>query len=129
MSCRFGLKGLTYLDKPSAGQRVEEANDPIVFRGEVDRMYIGGGSREVRIADQGNAEIVVRTSGFKDFVVWNPHAEKARGMADLGEDNYSSFVCVEAGSVNETVQLEAGAQWEGAQGLSLRIKEGATGTQ
>ena len=121
----FGLKGLTYLDKPSGGRRVEETGEPVVFHGEVDRVYIDGGSREVHIADEGNAELIVKTTGFNDFVVWNPHAEKARAMADLGEDNYSRFVCVEAGSVNSTVSLPSGGHWEGAQGLSLRIKEAA----
>ena len=100
---------------------MEESNDPVVFRGEVDRVYIGGGGRELRIADEGNAEVVVKATGFADIVVWNPHAEKARGMTDLGEDNYTRFVCVETGSVDDTLTLQAGAQWEGAQGLSLRL--------
>lgn len=26
--------------------------------------------------------------GFKDVVVWNPWVEKARGLADLGEEAY-----------------------------------------
>ena len=107
---------------------MEETSEPIVFRGEVDRVYIGGGSRDVRIADEGNAELLVKVSGFRDVVVWNPHAEKAKAMADLGEDNYSKFVCVEAGSVNEPVTLQAGGQWEGAQGLSLRMKDAPAST-
>jgi len=118
----FGLKGVAYLDKTKGGERVEETNEPVVFRGEVDRVYIDGGSREVRIADDGNAEVIVKAAGFRDVVVWNPHADKAKAMGDLGEENYPKFVCVETGSVNEELTLQAGGQWEAAQGLSLRIK-------
>ena len=125
----FGLRGLTYLDKTIGGQRVEETNDPIVFRGEVDRVYIGGGSRELRLADDGNAELIIKMTGFKDVVVWNPHVERAKSMPDLGEENYTKFVCVEAASVNEMITVEAGGKWEAAQGLSLRIKDEASSSK
>jgi len=32
-------------------------------------------------------------------VVWNPWQEKAAAMADLGDDDYVTMVCVEAGAV------------------------------
>jgi len=118
-----GLKDLTYLDKPNNAAVVVETNDPVVFRGEVDRVYQDGGSRTIYISDGGNAEFVLKTTGFKDLVVWNPAAEKAKTMADLGEESFTHFVCVEAGSVVKPVTLQAGNTWEGAQGLSIRLKE------
>jgi len=66
---------------------------------------------------------MIKTTGFQDYVVWNPAAEKARSMADLGEASYPYFVCVEAGSVVTPITLAAGQKWEGAQGLSIRIKD------
>lgn len=116
-----GLQGLTYLDKPTGGSEIEDSDEAISFRGEVDRVYIGGGARQVIIKDGGNADLIVKSSGFKDYVVWNPSNEKAKAMADLGEENYPHFVCVEAGSVAQPVKLAAGQTWEGSQGFSIRL--------
>jgi len=125
----WGLKGVTYLDKPNNAQRVVETADPIVFTGEVDRVYIDGASRTVYVGDSSNAGLMIKSTGFKDFVVWNPAAEKARSMGDLGEENYPYFVCVEAGTVAAPITLEAGQAWTGVQELSVRMKEQPTMTQ
>jgi len=34
-----------------------------------------------------------------DVVVWNPGPERARAIADLGDDDWQCFVCVEPGRV------------------------------
>ena len=120
-----GLQGLTYLDKPNDARPTTDADAEVAFRGEVDRVYLGGGGREVRIGDEGNAEWLLKVKGFKDFVVWNPAPEKAGGMADLGEEVWDRFICVEAGSVAEPVQLGKGEVWEGAQGVSIVMRENA----
>jgi len=119
-----GLKGLTYLDKPNNAAPTLESEDAVRFRGEVDRVYVEGGSREVRIGDEADAEWLIKTKGFSDFVVWNPAPEKAKGMGDLGEENWDKFICVEAGSVAKPVNLGPGESWEGSQGLSIVMKEG-----
>jgi len=117
----FGLQGVNYIDKVDSGKIKTEENKSISISSETDRVYINGGANSVTINDKGNAEILIKTSGFNDFVVWNPWAEKAKAMADLGEENYRKFVCVEAGSVAEPVPLKAGQTWNGAQGLSLKL--------
>lgn len=40
-------------------------------------------------------------------VVWNPWIEKAKSMADFGDDEYKKMICVESGYVNERVVLES----------------------
>ena len=39
---------------------------------------------------------------------------------DLGEENWTKFVCVEAGSVTKPVELKAREKWEGVQGIKQR---------
>lgn len=74
-----------------------------------------------RVNDGGNCEVVVKTSGFKDIVVWNPHVAKTAGMADMPKDGWKSFVCVEPGSVQRPVTLDAGQTWDGLMGISLAM--------
>jgi len=117
-----GLQGLSYIDKVIKDTPTLAENRELVkFDGETDRIYLSSGARELEISDGGNCDLVLKTTGFDDAVVWNPAVEKARAMADLGESNWHKFVCVEAGSVAKPIQLEPGKKWEGAQGISLKF--------
>lgn len=40
------------------------------------------------------------------LVVWNPWVEKARGMKDFGDDEYTKMICVEAGYVQNRYVLK-----------------------
>ena len=113
------------MDKPNNATPTVDSSDEVRFGSEVDRVYLDGGSRDVRIGDDFPGEWLVKAKGFKDFVVWNPAPEKAKGMADLGEENWDRFICVEAGSVGQEVELEAGKTWEGSQGISIVRNEAA----
>ncbi|MEO0686508.1 MAG: D-hexose-6-phosphate mutarotase, partial [Cyanobacteria bacterium J06649_11] len=49
----------------------------------------------------------------KTAIVWNPGAEIAANMADLGADDYLNFVCVEtANAANEVIKVAAGQQYQ-----------------
>jgi glucose-6-phosphate 1-epimerase len=43
----------------------------------------------------------VRTEGAGNLVIWNPWDAKAREVADIGDDDWSQFVCIEAANVFE----------------------------
>ena len=34
-----------------------------------------------------------------DVVLWNPWIDKSRALADLGEESYPNFICVEPGKL------------------------------
>ena len=46
-------------------------------------------------------QIVVSTEGASNLVVWNPWDVKAREVADIGDDDWSQFVCIEGANVFE----------------------------
>jgi glucose-6-phosphate 1-epimerase len=115
-----GLQGRQYVDQVD-GRRIKDKSEAIIFREEVDRMYIDGGLSPVRVNDGGNCELMVKSTGFRDVVVWNPHVEKTKTMADMPPDDWKRFVCVEPGSVIEPITLEAGKTWEGAMGVSIQM--------
>lgn len=109
-----GLEGIRYRDKVAGGEDVQRESE-LRFRGETDRVYLNApGILRIRDGGEGRT-ITVEKHGFADAVVWNPGAEKARGMDDLGEGTYRDFVCVEAACAGEPVRLEPGADWEGRQ--------------
>jgi len=60
-----GLQGLTYIDKTQNAEHIVEGDKEVTFPGEVDRVYVDGGQREVKINDGGNAEMLIKTTGFK----------------------------------------------------------------
>jgi len=109
-----GLKGVRYRDKVSGGETVERERQ-VRFHGETDRVYLHAPD-ELRVVDGAAWQsVLVRKHGFADAVVWNPGAEKARGIGDLGEEAYPHFVCLEAACAGEAVRLEPGARWVGGQ--------------
>ena len=62
--------------------------------------------------NEGAATVALEQDGFTDAVVWNPGAHNAAAMADLGDDEYQHFVCIEPALIEPAI-LAAGAQWRG----------------
>ena len=59
------------------------------------------------------------SSNISIAVVWNPWIEKAKGMADFGDNDYPEMICVEAGYVSSKKQLSPGEEYTGSQVISL----------
>lgn len=114
----LGLDGIRYRDKVTGGEHVQQGGE-LRFAGETDRIYLHAPD-ELRIRDEVEGRtIAISKRGFPDAVVWNPWAEKARGMDDLGEDQFPHFVCVEAAQAGSPARLEPGGRWEAGQTISV----------
>lgn len=48
--------------------------------------------------------------GFPDVVVWNPWIQGSANIADLEDNAYQHFVCIESAMIEKPVTLGAGAQ-------------------
>lgn len=55
--------------------------------------------------------------GFLDAVVWNPGAADTAALADMEDDEYQRFVCIEPAQLTP-VALAPGAVWEGRYRIS-----------
>ncbi len=108
-----GLEGVDFLDKVDAGMRKNQGDKPITFIGETDRVYVDTQSACV-LTDPGmSRRITVKKSGSDATVVWNPWTDRARALADLGKDNWTSMVCIETANAGpNAVSLDAGARHE-----------------
>uniref|UniRef100_A0A7S4NU59 glucose-6-phosphate 1-epimerase n=1 Tax=Guillardia theta TaxID=55529 RepID=A0A7S4NU59_GUITH len=116
-----GLRGCEYEDSLQGGKVLQEQEDAIRFEGEVDRVY-GPTPQEIEIKDQSHKRriCIFKSSSFPDAVVWNPWIEKSQKMADLPDDAYKRFVCVEVGAIRQPVSLQPQQEWEASQAISVK---------
>jgi len=104
-----GLDGCEYIDKMDGGKRKKQQG-PVTLSAEADRIYLGTESRAEIVDPSMGRKIIIESSGSASMVVWNPWAETAKKMGDLGPDGYLKMLCVEtANAADDVVQLEPGA--------------------
>jgi len=96
-----GLQGCDYLDKTDGGARKHEASSRIRFEGETDRVYLNTQGRCTVNDAEGKRCLVVDKSSSATTVVWNPWSAKAAALADLGNDEWPHFVCIETANAAE----------------------------
>lgn len=96
-----GLEDTLYADKVLNYERRVESSD-VRFNGEFDRVYLNTNA-DCIIHDAGfNRQIRIAKSGSQSTVVWNPWAEKAAQMGDMGgPDEWRGMVCVESANALE----------------------------
>jgi glucose-6-phosphate 1-epimerase len=105
-----GLSGIEYIDKVQGGRRLLQGAEPLAFVGETDRVYLNTQSTCVAHDPVGGRSISVSKSGSDTTVVWNPWIAKAKAMADFGDDEWPTMVCIETCNVADfAVTLAAGA--------------------
>lgn len=104
-----GLDGAAYLDK-AAGADTARATQrgAVEITGETDRIYESEAS--VMVVDPVlGRRLVVTKGGSAQTVVWNPWIEKAKAMADFGDDEWTGMICVEAvNALERAVHVSAG---------------------
>jgi len=106
-----GLGGAVYIDKTDDMRRKTLAAGPLRLNGTTDRVFLN--TRETcTVTDPVLARrIVVEKTGSTTTVVWNPWHEKASTMADLGDEQWRSMLCVEAANAaDNAVHLAGGTR-------------------
>ncbi|HEX5751434.1 MAG TPA: D-hexose-6-phosphate mutarotase [Archangium sp.] len=112
-----GLRGARYLD--SADHRRMGVQQEALLRIDrhLDRFFFGV-TAPVEVRGNGTS-IRVGQDAFPDVVVWNPWQELSRKLADLPDDGYRHFVCIESAAVERPVSLGPGEEWLASQHLSV----------
>ena len=101
----LGLEGVEYIDS-LLGKKHLTQTGPIHFGGELDRIYYPTRSNEILRDYQQNRDILLKKTGSRSTVVWNPWDAKADSMADFERGGYRNMVCVEtANAAGDIVQL------------------------
>jgi len=113
-----GLAGRDYLDKVTGFDRKHQTGGVRIV-GEVDRIYLDtDGHSEIRDPLL-KRRIRLTARNSRSTVVWNPGAEKARQMGDLGPEGHRRMLCVETANAAENgLELQPGQ----VHSMGLRIE-------
>ena len=115
-----GLEHLTYIDKVADGKELVEKREFVVVPENYDRIYKDCPSQIiVKGVTVQNCDVSIKTDNLSDIVIWNPWAEKAKAMADFGDEEYKEMLCVEAGYVSKPVTIGSGKKIDFTQILSM----------
>lgn len=91
------------------------SSDEISIIDKLDEVYQHVAGRAQMTTSAGT--LVLEQSGFLDAVVWNPGAVDAAALADMENDEYKRFVCIEP-ALLDPLTLEAGQAWVGSYRVS-----------
>ncbi|WP_345215828.1 D-hexose-6-phosphate mutarotase [Georgenia halophila] len=92
-----GLEGVPYLSKIGDPGPYSQHGE-LTLTGKTDRVY--GTSSAATVVDPGlDRRVHVGKNGSASTVVWNPWSAAAAEMPDLGEEHWTTMVCVEAANV------------------------------
>ena len=111
-----GLDGCTYEDCTESSGPVMKPHTPLQPYAAIDRIYFDAPAQLQLHSALGRAALV--HSGFNDVVVWNPGGAKGASPADLPQDGFKQFLCVEAARIGQPVQLAPGEDWRGKQAIA-----------
>ena len=97
-----GLDQAQYLDTTKQEWPVAVQSGDVTFDKEVDRIYTQ--APELTLTDEGRSQQVrIRPNGCKTTVIWNPWADISAKSADLTDDAYKQFVCIETANAAEDI--------------------------
>lgn len=115
-----GLKDITYMDCLRGRKFGVQNLERFDIEEHTDRAYLNAPDT-VAIRDElMNREYTVIKRNIRDTVVWNPWQDGSNAFADLGPQEYLSFVCVEPVVLNQKVTLNPRDKFECGQELAFR---------
>lgn len=104
-----GLENSTQYDTLQTPHAVSKQTGTITLNPPMDSVFVNQ-TTDITIQDSGNnRNILIEKQQASSTVVWNPGPEIVQGFADIPDQAWSDFVCVEAGNVFENaVVIPAG---------------------
>ncbi|MEO1522949.1 MAG: D-hexose-6-phosphate mutarotase [Cyanobacteria bacterium J06633_2] len=106
-----GLDTKRYIDKVDAGTEKTQQG-AVAIAQEVDRIYLDVPSELIIHDNSLGRRIHVASTGSKSAVVWNPWVDISTKMADLEDEDYKRFICVETtNAATDVVNVPAGEDY------------------
>jgi len=106
-----GLENTQYIDKVNDNQQINQLDD-VTINSEVDRIYLNV-DNELVVQDAAlKRRIHITSKGNRTAVVWNPWAKISAEMADLQDDDYQRFICVETtNAATDSINIQPGSEF------------------
>ncbi|WP_292979943.1 D-hexose-6-phosphate mutarotase [Nitrosomonas sp.] len=106
-----GLENTRYIDKVDDNLEKNQIG-AVTVDAEVDRIYQSVGSNLVIHDAAHKRRILITSRGNRTAVVWNPWAKISAEMADLQDDDYLHFICVETtNAATDRVHIQPGSEF------------------
>lgn len=99
-----GLEEVSYIDTVGT-EAVRTQLGRVTISEEVDRIYTGTTTDIILHDKLLKRKLRVSRKGSQSAVIWNPWIEKAKELADLPDDGYKNFVCIESANARGDVYL------------------------
>jgi glucose-6-phosphate 1-epimerase len=112
-----GLVGLPYMDSYVSGHDFVGPEEMRWNEDPCEKLFDGA---PVLSLDAGLVQIELATSGFDQWMVWNPGREGAKAIADLPDEDWNKFVCIEPVLVKRPVTLKPGSKFVGKFDISFK---------
>jgi len=105
-----GLDGVAFLDNTDAN-REKKQNGDVVMTQPMDNAYLNTESALELVDPVLRRRIQIAKENSVTTVVWNPWESGAKALADLEDDEWRQFACVEASNIlSGAVELAPGRQ-------------------
>jgi glucose-6-phosphate 1-epimerase len=110
-----GLNGVTFLDRtrmtegpPGSPPHVpayQECREVVTLAEMTERVYIHTPPEHIVTNVVSGRKMRIQKYNFPDTVIWNPWEQRAKEMADFGDDEHPNMICVNGGHVGQPVTL------------------------
>jgi glucose-6-phosphate 1-epimerase len=95
-----GLDGVAYLDNTDSNKKKKQKGD-VVISSPTDNAYMNTQNPLQLLDPVLNRSIQITKQNSNTTVIWNPWADGARALSDLGDDEWQHMVCVEGSNILE----------------------------
>ena len=103
-----GLEGVTFLDNTDANRESVQQGE-IVMTKPIDNAYLNTENTLELVDPVLHRSVQIAKTNSLTTIVWNPWESGAKALADLGDDEWRQFACVEASNIlNHAVPLAPG---------------------
>ena len=97
----FGLKDKVYFDNLTQTEMLQKGD--VHIDTEVDRVYLN--PEKTIILQDDTLMATIQQTGSNSTVVWNPWIEKSKQLADMSDEGYKTFVCIETANAREDTRV------------------------
>lgn len=105
-----GLNNVRFLDNTDSNKEKTQRGE-VALAAQTDNAYVGTASDVDLIDPQMRRRIRLRKQNSLTTVVWNPWREGAAKLHDLGDGEWTHFLCVEASNIiGSTINLQPGQE-------------------
>lgn len=118
--CQIQVKGLcntTYYDCHNPADKLFESEFLLFDEQPCEKLFDTAPNLIIR---DKKFELVISTSGFSQWMIWNPG--KMNNLADLPLDAWKSFICIEPVIVSKPNRLSPGETFVGEMAIKLQLR-------